>query len=78
MPFAGPDFLLLKIDSSMSLKYLKQFCEQVENPLLINSRMPYTEAVLMETQRLSSVVPISAPHCASKDTTLDGYDIPKA
>ena len=40
-------------------------------------RMPYAEAVVMETLRLSSFVPISEPHWTLSDTTLFGYRIPK-
>ena len=43
---------------------------------LINS-LPYTEAVLMEAQRLSSIAPFTVPHTAMKDTQLQGYTIPK-
>ena len=41
------------------------------------SDLPYTEAVLLEIQRLRTIVPLGAPHVASADTTLAGYDIPK-
>ncbi|KAK3730812.1 hypothetical protein QZH41_001171 [Actinostola sp. cb2023] len=40
-------------------------------------RLPYVEAVLAETARLSSVVPLSVPHKSTRHTTLDKYDIPK-
>ena len=39
--------------------------------------MPYTEAILNESQRLSSVVVILPPHRAVEDTILDVYKIPK-
>ncbi|XP_066280169.1 cytochrome P450 2D3-like [Branchiostoma lanceolatum] len=38
--------------------------------------LPYTEATIMEMQRIRTVVPLSVPHCTSSDTTLLGYDIP--
>jgi len=41
------------------------------------SSLPYTEAVLMEAQRLSSIAPFTVPHTAMKDTQLQGYTIPK-
>lgn len=41
------------------------------------SEMPYTEAVVMETLRTISHLPLSVPHGASRHTTLRGYDIPK-
>jgi|688.fasta_scaffold2381192_1 hypothetical protein len=37
----------------------------------------YTEAVLIETLRLANVAPLALMHCASKDTQLRGFDIPK-
>ncbi|XP_046656383.1 methyl farnesoate epoxidase-like isoform X2 [Daphnia pulicaria] len=39
--------------------------------------LPYTEAVLLEASRLSSIVPFSIPHYALKDTQLQGSTIPK-
>ena len=39
--------------------------------------MPYTEAVLMEVLRLSSVTPFAVPHQATVDTKLQGYTIPE-
>ncbi|XP_003129312.1 cytochrome P450 2U1 isoform X1 [Sus scrofa] len=41
------------------------------------AQMPYTEATLMEVQRLSVVVPLSIPHMTSEKTVLQGYTIPK-
>ncbi|KAK4014851.1 hypothetical protein OUZ56_027361 [Daphnia magna] len=41
------------------------------------SSLPYTEAVLMEAQRCSSIAPLTVPHYAVKDTKLQGYAIPK-
>jgi cytochrome P450 len=40
------------------------------------SRMPYTEATLLEVQRKASVVALSVPHCTTEDTELCGYKIP--
>ncbi|XP_062887151.1 cytochrome P450 2J2-like [Mobula hypostoma] len=39
--------------------------------------MPFTNAVIHETQRLGNIVPISLPHEAYRDTTVMGYTIPK-
>lgn len=40
-------------------------------------RLPYTEAVVHETLRMSSLVPYGAPHTATRDTKFAGYTIPK-
>ncbi|XP_076998713.1 cytochrome P450 2U1 [Tamandua tetradactyla] len=40
-------------------------------------QMPYTEAAIMEVQRLAAVVPLSIPHRTSEKTVLRGYTIPK-
>jgi cytochrome P450 family 2 subfamily J len=40
-------------------------------------QMPYLNATILETQRLSSIVPLSLMHMCSEDVTLRGYSIPK-
>ena len=39
--------------------------------------LPFTEAVLLEVQRIATPLPQSAPHRAMKDVSLFGYDIPE-
>ncbi|XP_017262599.1 cytochrome P450 2J2 [Kryptolebias marmoratus] len=39
--------------------------------------LPYTEAVVHESQRIGNIAPMGFPKMASKDTTLGGYFIPK-
>nr|XP_060640282.1 cytochrome P450 2C31-like [Anolis sagrei ordinatus] len=41
------------------------------------NQMPYTEAVLNETQRMADVVPMNLPHLVTQDTHFRGYVIPK-
>ncbi|ODN00353.1 Cytochrome P450 2B1 [Orchesella cincta] len=38
------------------------------------SKMPYTEAVIAETLRLSNVVPLGVPHRMTCDKLFHGYD----
>ncbi|XP_051548448.1 cytochrome P450 2F2-like isoform X1 [Myxocyprinus asiaticus] len=40
-------------------------------------KMPYTQAVIHESQRMSSTLPLSVFHCTTRDTELMGYHIPK-
>ncbi|XP_066290199.1 cytochrome P450 2U1-like [Branchiostoma lanceolatum] len=40
------------------------------------SSMPYTTATLAEVHRINTIVPMTVPHAASKNTTLNGYTIP--
>ncbi|XP_048588770.1 cytochrome P450 1A1-like, partial [Nematostella vectensis] len=40
-------------------------------------RLPYVEAVIAETMRISTAVPLAIPHKATCDTTLNGFFIPK-
>ncbi|KAK7793941.1 hypothetical protein R5R35_011867 [Gryllus longicercus] len=39
--------------------------------------LPYTEAIIRETLRYNTLLPLALPHLAAEDTTLGGYDIPK-
>ncbi|KAM8939427.1 cytochrome P450 2U1 [Pelodytes ibericus] len=41
------------------------------------SQMPFTEATIMEVQRMTVVVPLSVPHMTSESTVFQGYTIPK-
>ena len=43
----------------------------------ILSSLPYTDACIMEIQRLGSIAPMAVPHRALKDIDIDGYRIPK-
>lgn len=45
--------------------------------ILKNCSLPYTDAVLMEVQRIITIAPVTAPHRALKETKLLGYTIPK-
>nr|AKH03513.1 cytochrome P450 3075B2 [Paracyclopina nana] len=39
--------------------------------------LPYTNAVLMESMRMATIVPSALPHAATEDIQLNGYVIPK-
>ncbi|KAI9553139.1 hypothetical protein GHT06_021032 [Daphnia sinensis] len=56
---------------------LDQVCGEFFPTLNHRSSLPYTEAVLMEAQRCSTIAPLTPPHYAIKDTKLQGYSIPK-
>ncbi len=41
------------------------------------AKLPYLEAIILESLRYGSTVTFGLPHCASEDTELNGYLIPK-
>ncbi|KAF0300661.1 Cytochrome P450 2J5 [Amphibalanus amphitrite] len=41
------------------------------------ARMPFLEAVLMETHRRADVLPLGEPHTAARDLSIAGYRIPR-
>uniref|UniRef100_A0A182WIH0 Cytochrome P450 n=1 Tax=Anopheles minimus TaxID=112268 RepID=A0A182WIH0_9DIPT len=41
------------------------------------SQLPYTEAVILEVERIATVVPVGLVHRATEDVELCGYRIPK-
>lgn len=45
--------------------------------LLDRTKLPFLEAFILEIFRHSSFLPFTIPHCATKDTSLNGYYIPK-
>ncbi|KAL0993448.1 hypothetical protein UPYG_G00108030 [Umbra pygmaea] len=50
-----------------------------DRQVLVEDRkdLPYTDAVIHETQRLANIVPMSIPHTTSRDVTFQGYFIKK-
>ena len=39
--------------------------------------MPYTEACLLEIQRMADIIPLNVPRCPTQDIKLGGQVIPK-
>ncbi|KAK4014855.1 hypothetical protein OUZ56_027365 [Daphnia magna] len=56
---------------------LDQVCGEFFPTINHRSSLPYTESVLMEAQRCSTIAPLTPPHYAIKDTKLLGYTIPQ-
>jgi len=64
----------------VQLKITEEFKEKLgERPPCVKDRgnLPYLEATIQETLRLSSIVPLGAPHKAMNNSKIDGKDIPK-
>ncbi|XP_064611520.1 cytochrome P450 2U1-like [Liolophura sinensis] len=59
-------------------KELDDVVKMETQPLLHHRRMlPFLQAVICETQRYGDILPIGAPHAASKAFELQGYHIPQ-
>ncbi|KPP69463.1 cytochrome P450 1A-like [Scleropages formosus] len=57
---------------------LKDKVGMARNPCLSDkSQLPLLEAFILEIFRHSSFLPFTIPHCTTKDTSLNGYFIPK-
>ena len=74
--------LLYLIHNPEVQQMLHQELDQVIGPHRLpelgdKKNLPYLEATITETLRISSLVPLSVPHKAKVDTTLQGYRIPK-
>ncbi|KAL8173137.1 UNVERIFIED_CONTAM: hypothetical protein K2H54_040561 [Gekko kuhli] len=41
------------------------------------AKLPYTDAVIHETQRFANILPMNLPHATTADVTLEDYFIPK-
>lgn len=75
----------------MSYTYPARFCEPAEKvreelnqvigdrQVQVEDRknLPYTDAVIHETQRLANIIPMALPHRTSQDVTFHGYFIKK-
>ena len=74
--------LLYLIHNPEVQQMLHQELDQVIGPDRLpeiedKKNLPYLEATITETLRISSLAPLAAPHKATVDTTLQGYRIPK-
>ena len=53
-------------------------CGQSRNPTLADrSAMHYTQAVIHETLRMYTILPMSLPRTLQEDVTFEGYNLPK-
>lgn len=70
--------LTLPLHSEKVQEEIDRVTGQSRQPTIADRpNMPYTDAVIHETQRMGNIVPMGFPKMASKDTTLGGYFIPK-
>ena len=60
-----------------TLPFEKLFKRSIYVKFQIDYRMPFTEAIITECQRLFHVTPVIGPRRVLKDTILDNYKIPK-
>lgn len=62
----------------------KQLHEEIENvigdrtpSLKDKNKLPYSEAVILESMRFKTPIPLAVPHCAFKNIRIRDYFIPK-
>ncbi|KAL4223196.1 hypothetical protein ACF0H5_016668 [Mactra antiquata] len=72
-------YLVREPDIQMKMfEEIKQVLGTEEQPVLEDkTRLPYTEAVILESLRISSSVPYAIPHAVSKTIDFQGYTIPE-
>ncbi len=58
-----------EIDATVGRNRLPRLADKPE--------LNFTYAVVLEVQRMASITPIGVPHCASEDTKIHGFNIPK-
>ncbi|XP_030632104.1 cytochrome P450 2F2 isoform X1 [Chanos chanos] len=88
--FAGTDttsntlltaFLYLSTHSDIQERCQREIDEVLQGKDQVSfedrHKMPYTQAMIYESQRIANTVPLSVFHCTTKDTELMGYSIPK-
>ena len=63
--------------STLSWNSTGKLFKRANKLLLVCCSMPYAEAIIAESMRMSSIVPFGPFHTAMKDTKFHGYDIPK-
>jgi len=62
-----------KLSAKLNRKFEKDEFLQMEDAMSI----PYLQAAVLETIRLSSVTPLSLPHVTTESVTLKGYKLPE-
>ncbi|XP_072042831.1 cytochrome P450 2U1-like [Amphiura filiformis] len=73
--------LYMMLDPNIQLRVQQELDQVVGKNRMISLKdrpnLPYTEATIMEAQRMSSILPLSVPRATNVDTKLNGYDIPR-
>jgi len=62
---------------NQKIKHFIQLLFQKTNALFSNFSTPYTEALIQETFRMSSIVPFNLIHSTTQDVKFHGYTLPK-
>ncbi|RZB41731.1 cytochrome P450 305a1, partial [Asbolus verrucosus] len=74
-------FLMMIMHPEIQSKVQAQIDKHLGNHSILEYsdkyKIPYVEAVLLETQRYRHVVPVGGPRRVLRDTILDGYFIPE-
>ncbi|XP_054826697.1 cytochrome P450 2K1-like [Eublepharis macularius] len=72
-----PTSTFTKLESDKVQEEIAKVVGSAQPRIEHRSKLPYTDAVILEVQRFANIVPMNVPRATTEDVTLKGYFIPK-